>query len=63
MYQHPNHKGIRRREEEQESENLFEKIMKEYSPPLIKKIDIQVQEAHKDTSSLSYARLKIRREC
>ena len=31
-------------EEEQEIENLFEKIMKENFPNLAKKIDIQVQE-------------------
>ena len=32
-------------EEEQETENLFEKIMKENFPNLAKEIDIQVQEA------------------
>ena len=32
-------------EEEQEIENLFEKIMKENFPNLVKEIDIQVQEA------------------
>ena len=49
-------------EEEQEIENLFEKIMKENFPNFVKKIDIQFQEAqrvpkkrdanapHKDTS-------------
>ena len=31
---------------EQESENLFEKVMKENFPNLAKEIDIQVQEAH-----------------
>ena len=31
-------------EEEQEIENLFEKIMKENFPNLVKDIDIQVQE-------------------
>ena len=31
-------------EEEQEIENLFEKIMKENLPNLVKEIDIQVQE-------------------
>ena len=35
----------KREEEEQESENLFEKIMKENFPNLVKEIDIQVQEA------------------
>ena len=33
------------KEEEQEIENLFEKIMKENFPNLVKKIDMQVQEA------------------
>ena len=32
-------------EEEQELENLFEKIMKENFPNLMKEIDIQAQEA------------------
>ena len=32
-------------EEEQEIENLFEKIMKENFPNLVKEIDIQAQEA------------------
>ena len=32
-------------QEEQEIENLFEKIMKENFPNLVKEIDIQVQEA------------------
>ena len=34
-------------EEEQEIENLLEKIMKENSPNLAKEIDIQVQEAQR----------------
>ena len=34
-------------EEEQEIENLFEKIMKENIHSLVKEIDIQVQEAQK----------------
>ena len=37
----------KREEEEQESENLFEKIMKENSPNLPKEIDIQIQEAQR----------------
>ena len=65
-------------EEEQEIKNLFEKIMKENFPNLVKEIDFQeVQEAqrvpkkldprrntprHIITSSLSYPRLKIKRE-
>ena len=34
-------------EKEQEIENLFEKIMKEKFPNLVKEIDIQVQEAQR----------------
>ena len=34
-------------EKEQEIENLFEKIMKENFPNLVKEIDIQFQEAQK----------------
>ena len=34
-------------EEEQEVENLFEKIIKENFPNLVKEIDIQVQEAQR----------------
>ena len=36
MYQHSNHKG---------AGNLFEKVMKENFPNLVKEIDMQVQEA------------------
>ena len=35
------------KEEEQEIENLFQKIMKENFPNMAKKIDMQVQEAQK----------------
>ena len=34
-------------EEKQENENLFEKIMKENFPDLVKEMDIQVQEAQR----------------
>ena len=34
-------------EEEQEIENLFEKIMEENFPNLVKEIDIQVQEVQR----------------
>ena len=34
-------------EEKQEIENLFEKIMKEILPNLVKEINIKVQEAHR----------------
>ena len=37
--------GMPEEEEEQEIENLFEKIMKENFPNLVKELDIQVQEA------------------
>ena len=39
-------------EEEQETENLFEKIMKENFPNLVKEIDIQVQEAQRVPNKL-----------
>ena len=46
MYQRLNHRGARRRrEEEQEIENIFEQIMKEKFPILVKEIDMQHQEA------------------
>ena len=35
------------KDEKQEIENLFEKIMKEKLPNLVKKIDMQVQEAQR----------------
>ena len=39
-------------EEEQEIENLFEEIMEENFPDLVKEIDIQVQEAQKVPNKL-----------
>ena len=39
-------------EEEQETENLFEKIMKEKFPNLVKEIDIQVQETQRVPNKL-----------
>ena len=36
-----------REEEEEEIENLFEKIMKENFPNLVKEIDMQIQEAER----------------
>ena len=39
-------------EEEQEIENLFEKIMKENVPNLMKEIDTQVHEAHRVPNKL-----------
>ena len=43
-------------EEEQEIENLFEKIMKENFPNLVKDIDIQVQEAQRIPNNLDSKR-------
>ena len=40
-------------EEEQETENLFEKIMKENFPNLVKEIDIQVHEAQRVTNKMN----------
>ena len=62
------------KEEEQEIENLFEMIMKENFPNLVKDIDIRVQEAQRVSKKLDpkttaprqiiikYQRLKIKRE-
>ena len=48
MYQHWNHQDTRGEEEEQETENLFEQIMKENFPSLEKEIDSQeVQKAQR----------------
>ena len=46
-----------REEEDQEIQNLFEKIMKENFPNLVKKIDIQVQEAQ--TASINWIQRRI----
>ena len=44
MYQYPNQRGARKeKKEEQEIENLFEKLVKENSPNLAKEIHMQVQ--------------------
>ena len=43
--QHFHHRGPEGEEKEQEIRNLFEKIMKENSPNLVKIIDTQVEEA------------------
>ena len=43
-------------EEEQEIENLFEKIMKENFPNLVKEIDIKVQEAQRIPNKLDTKR-------
>ena len=41
MYQHSNHRGARGEEKEQEIESLFEKMIKENFPNLVKKVDIK----------------------
>ena len=41
MFQHPNHRGPKGEEEEQEIENLFENIIKEKFPNMAKEIDFQ----------------------
>ena len=43
-------------EEEQEIENLFEKIMKENFPNLVKEIDMQVKEAQRVPNKLNSKR-------
>ena len=46
MFQHPNISSTRE-EEEQEYENLFEKLMKENFPNLVREIHVQVQNAQR----------------
>ena len=43
-FQHSHHRDARREEKEQEIGNLFEKMVKENFPNLVKEIDIEVQE-------------------
>ena len=53
MLQHLNHRGAKGEEEEQEIENIFEKIMKENFPNLAKEIDTQeVQETQRAPKKL-----------
>ena len=47
-------------EEEQEIENLFEKIVKENFPNLVKEIDIQVQEAQRIPNMMDPKRTTLR---
>ena len=64
--------GVPEGEQEQEIKNLFEKIMKENFPNLVKEIDMQVHEAQRVPKKLNPRRntpryiiiklLKIRRE-
>ena len=44
------------KEEEQEIENLFEKIMTENFPNLVKEIDMQVQEVQRDPNKMDAKR-------
>ena len=53
-YQHLSHRDTER--EEQEIENLLEKIMTEKFPNLLKEIDIQVQEAQRVPNKLDSKR-------
>ena len=72
MFQHPNHRGARKRRGEQEIENLFDKIVTENFPNLAKEIDFQeVQRVPKKLGPrrntpghiiIYYPRLKLRRE-
>ena len=50
MCQHPNHRDVSRRRGE--IEKLFEEIIKENFPDLVKEIDIQVQEAQRVPNKL-----------
>ena len=47
MFQHPNHWVPEGKEEGQEIENLFKNIMKDNFPNLVKKINLQIQEAQR----------------
>ena len=47
MFQYPNYRGPEEEEEKQEIENLFENIMKENFPNLVKELGMQVQDAQK----------------
>ena len=46
--------------EEQETENLFEKIMKENFPNLVKEINIEVQEAQRIPNKMDVKRSTLR---
>ena len=52
MYQHLNHRGAKRRRGRARNGNLFEKIMKENFPNLVKEIDIQVPRKHRVPNKL-----------
>ena len=57
MIQHLHDRGARRRREEQEIGNLFEKIMKENFPNLVNEIVTQVQEAQRVPNKLDPKRV------
>ena len=52
MFQNPKHKDARRRRDRAIIGNLYQKIMKENVPNLVKDIDIQVQEAQRVPNKL-----------
>ena len=56
MYQHSNHRGARREQKEQEIENLFEKIVIENFPYLVKERDMQVQEVQRVPNKMNAKR-------
>ena len=59
MFQHPNHRGTRRRRRRATNWNLLEKIIKENFPNLVKEIDFQelqeVQRIHKKLAPRKHA--------
>ena len=55
--QRSHHRGTRGEEKEQETGNLFEKIMKENFPNLVKEKDRQVQEAQRVLNKMDAKRL------
>ena len=54
------HRGARGEEKKQEIGNLFEKIMKEIFPNLVKDIEMQVQEAQRAPNKMDSKRLTLR---
>ena len=59
-FQHWCQKSARGEEKEKEIVNLFEKIMKENFPNLVKEIDMQVQEAQRVPSKMDTKRPTLR---
>ena len=56
MIQYPNYKGARGEEQQQEIENLFEQIMKENFPNLVKELDMYIQDAQRVPKKLDLKR-------